>query len=167
MLKIRKAEIEDIPIIVDLAYKTWFITYQNIISKEQIDFMFGEMYTPEALLKQMDFLGHQFYIGFENDKPVGFSSISEMINEKDKTYKVHKLYLLPEIQAKGFGRTMLTFLEDFLKAKKVQFLILNVNRNNPAFHFYKKMNYQIREIVDIPFGDFELNDYIMGKNLQA
>jgi hypothetical protein len=44
-------------------------------------------------------------------------------------------------------------------------MLLNVNRNNPAIDFYKKMKYQIIETVDIPLDKFWLNDYIMKKDL--
>ncbi len=165
MLNIRVATIEDIPQIVEIAYNTWFNTYDNIISKEQIDFMFGEMYTPEALWKQMDFLGHRFLIGEENGVVVGFASFSEMIHEKEKTSKVHKLYFLPSTHKKGFGKMMLSHIEDQLRAENYHYLILNVNRSNPAYHFYLKLNYIVRESIDIPYGEFMLNDYVMEKNI--
>lgn len=44
-------------------------------------------------------------------------------------------------------------------------LVLNVNRNNPTVHFYEKLGYTIGEIIDIPYYDFVLNDYIMVKSL--
>lgn len=167
MLVIREATINDIPEIVEISFQTWFKTYENIISKEQIDYMFGEMYTPEALWKQMDFLGHRFYIAEEDGVPVGFASMSEMIHESDKTAKVHKLYLLPSTHKKGYGKMMLLYLEDVLRTENYRFLILNVNRNNPAYHFYLKLNYSIRETIDIPYGDFMLNDYVMEKNIST
>ena len=54
-LSIKIASIEDIPAIVKIAYDTWFVTYQDVISQAQIEYMFGEMYTPESIYKQMDF----------------------------------------------------------------------------------------------------------------
>jgi hypothetical protein len=43
---------------------------------------------------------------------------------------------------------------------------LNVNINNPAYHFYIKMDFTVRERIDIPYGKFMLNDFVMEKNLQ-
>ncbi len=165
MLKIIKADINNIKEIVSIAYDTWFPTYKNVISQEQIDFMFGEMYTPEAIYKQMDFLGHEFYIAYENERAVGFASISEMIHETPSTYKIHKLYFLPETQGKGYGKEMLSYLEKEYK-EHAEFVILNVNINNPAYHFYLKMKYTVRERIDIPYGEFMLNDYVMEKNIK-
>ena len=164
MLTILKADSQHIPEIVHIAYDTWFPTYKNMISQKQIDFMFGEMYTPEAIYKQMDFLGHQFYIAYDNQEAVGFASVSEMIHETEPTYKIHKLYFLPSAQGKGCGKEMLNYLENEY-VEKATFLILNVNINNPAYQFYLKMNYVVRERIDIPFGEFMLNDYVMEKKL--
>lgn len=164
MISIVKADTLHIPEIVHIAYETWFPTYKNVISQEQIDFMFGEMYTPEAIYKQMDFLGHQFYIAYEEATPVGFASVSEMVHESPSTYKIHKLYFLPSTHGKGYGSAMLNYLEKEY-AEKATFLILNVNINNPAYHFYLKMNFTVRERIDIPFGEFMLNDYVMEKKL--
>lgn len=159
--------VNHIPQIVEIAYKTWFVTYENVISKEQIDFMFGEMYTPEAIWKQMDFLGHRFFVFELNGIAIGFASISEMIHEEQKTAKVHKLYFLPNMHGKGYGKDLLHFLENLCRNEGYEYLILNVNRNNPAYHFYTKMNYSIRETIDIPYGDFMLNDYVMEKKLKV
>jgi ribosomal protein S18 acetylase RimI-like enzyme len=167
MLKIRNSKIEDIPSIVEIAYNTWFKTYENIISKEQIDFMFGEMYTPEAIYKQIDFLGHRFLIAEENGVDVGFASFSEMLHENIKTAKVHKLYFLPSTHKKGYGKMMLSHIEELLSKENYHFLILNVNRNNPAFQFYQKLNYSVRESIDIPYGNYILNDYVMEKNIST
>lgn len=165
MLKIIPANIENIPTIVDLAYKTWFVTYENIISKEQIEYMFGEMYTPEAILKQMEFLKHQFLIIYSDDAPLGFASFSEIIELEPTTYKLHKLYLLPEAQGKNLGSILINEVENIARNANAEYLILNVNRNNSAYHFYLKNGYEVRESIDIPFAEFVLNDYVMEKKL--
>lgn len=165
MLEIKKAEIENIAEIVNIAKLTWFPTYKNVISQEQIDFMFGEMYTPESIYKQMGFLGHVFYIAYQDNMPVGFASLSEMIHEPSVTYKIHKLYFLPEVHGNGYGKLMLEYLENKYKDIATRF-ILNVNINNPAYHFYLKMKFRVCERVDIPYGEFMLNDYVMEKELK-
>ncbi len=165
MLKIEIADTENIPTIVDIAYKTWFPTYKNVISQEQIDFMFGEMYTPEAIFKQMEFLKHTFLIIYSDDAALGFASFSEIIDLEPKTFKLHKLYLLPEAQGKNVGSQLIAEVEKLVNNANAEYLILNVNRNNSAYHFYLKKGYTVRETVDIPFAEFVLNDYVMEKKL--
>jgi ribosomal protein S18 acetylase RimI-like enzyme len=96
---------------------------------------------------------------------LGFASFSEIIDLEPKTYKLHKLYLLPESQGKNVGSHLITEIEKKSKNKEAEYLILNVNRNNSAYHFYLKKGYTVRETVDIPFAEFVLNDYVMEKKL--
>lgn len=51
-MKIRIAFVNDIPKIVDVASKTWHNTYKNIISQEQIDFMFEKCTLPMLYLNK-------------------------------------------------------------------------------------------------------------------
>ena len=163
-LSIKLASIEDIPAIVKIAYDTWFVTYQDVISQAQIEYMFGEMYTPESIYKQMDFYKHAFLILYQAEMPIGFASYGKL-EEPINTYKLHKLYLLPIEQNKGFGRMLLNEVEKQVADLGADHLHLNVNRKNPALSFYEKLGYEIIEIVDIPFAEFWLNDFILSKKI--
>jgi GNAT superfamily N-acetyltransferase len=163
-LSIKLASIEDIPAIVKIAYDTWFVTYQDVISQAQIEYMFGEMYTPESIYKQMDFYKHAFLILYQAEIPIGFASYGKL-EEPINTYKLHKLYLLPSEQNKGFGRMLLNEVEKQVADLGADHLHLNVNRKNPALSFYEKLGYEIIETVDIPFAEFWLNDFILSKKI--
>ena len=52
MIRISIATSNDIPIIQEIAHKTWPITYGTILSKTQFDFMMDLMYSDESLLEQ-------------------------------------------------------------------------------------------------------------------
>ena len=163
-LSIKLASIEDIPAIVKIAYDTWFVTYQDVISQAQIEYMFGEMYTPESIYKQMDFYKHAFLILYQAEMPIGFASYGKL-EEPINTYNLHKLYLLPIEQNKGFGRMLLNEVEKQVADLGADHLHLNVNRKNPALSFYEKLGYEIIETVDIPFAEFWLNDFILSKKI--
>jgi GNAT superfamily N-acetyltransferase len=163
-VSIKLASIEDIPTIVKIAYNTWFVTYEDVISQAQIEYMFGEMYTPESIFKQMDFYKHAFLILYQADRPIGFASYGKL-EEPINTYKLHKLYLLPSEQNKGFGRILLSEVEKEVAGLGANYLHLNVNRKNPALSFYEKLGYEIIETVDIPFAEFWLNDYVLAKKI--
>jgi hypothetical protein len=58
---------------------------------------------------------------------------------------------------------MLAEAESLAKKSGYSTLTLNVNRFNPSFHFYQQAGYLIKKQVDIPFGPFVLNDFILEK----
>jgi hypothetical protein len=45
-------------------------------------------------------------------------------------------------------------------------LDLNVNRFNPAQHFYKKLGFKIIGEEDVPIGQYFMNDYVMRLELR-
>lgn len=162
-MKIRIAFVNDIPKIVEVAAATWKQTYAPIISQEQIDFMYERMYTQEAILQQMQ-EGHTFLIGTNNEQTLGF--VSYYIREDNILY-IPKLYVKPESQGKGIGRMLLEEVEKIALKNKIDFLELNVNRKNTAMYFYKKQGFELNEKVDIAYGKFWLNDYILRKKIQS
>lgn len=52
--------------------------------------------------------------------------------------------------------------------QKYNSITLNVNRFNfKAVNAYKKYGFKVKESIDIPYGDFILNDYIMTFSLDT
>ncbi len=97
--------------------------------------------------------------------PCGYISIER---EEKKLFHLQKIYLIPEVQGKGLGRTLieygLNFIRSFeLKSCRVE---LNVNRKNKAVGFYKKMGFEITKSGDFEIGDgLYMNDYIMSMEI--
>lgn len=161
-MEIKLATINDISTIQDVANRTWFVTYEKLLSKEQLFFMFEMMYSNESLEKQ--FLdGQNFYIAYENGMAYGFVSVEK---QSDEIFHLHKLYVDPLKQGTGLGRKLITRV--FQHARKNSctpencYVELNVNRNNKALDFYKHVGMNVDRTVDIPIGEgFYMNDYIM------
>jgi len=160
-MRIRKATLQDIPVISELAEKIWWPSYRNIISDEQISFMLKDMYSEESLKEQMD-SGIEFILAERENTPVAFAGFS--LTEPG-IYKLHKLYVLPSEQGSGTGKKLILHISDFAREQGGKILELNVNRGNPASEFYKKAGFDIYRTVDIAYHNFVLNDYVMRKNL--
>lgn len=153
----------EIPALQKLALATWEPTYCNIISKEQIQYMYEVIYSEEALQKQMQ-NGQRFYFILEAAETVGFLSFS-CIDPEEGRFKLNKIYLLPEMQGRGFGRQALASAEEIVKKLHGKVLELNVNRLNEAKVFYENCGYKIVRVEDIPIGEYFMNDYVMEKTL--
>lgn len=164
-MKIRKAGLDDIPVIHKLAHEIWWPAYENILSEEQINFMLDKMYSEEALRLQIE-EGNEFLLAERGIEAVAFVSWSYPAKTEEQTAKLHKIYIHPSEQGKGTGRKLISFVENKARKKGGKVLELNVNRNNPALYFYKKMGFQISHQADIPYYQFYMNDYIMRKYLQ-
>ncbi len=159
---IKRATVDDIPTIIAIQEKTWEPTYSEILSREQIEYMFEKIYSASALTIQMTDGKQQFLILLNDGVPQGFASVS---GDHPDFYKLHKIYVLPSSQGTGAGKYLLQEMEDFVRSVGGKTLALNVNRYNKAKSFYEKMGYVVVREEDIPFGPYWMNDYILEKQL--
>ena len=159
---IKHGNVTDIPTIIAIQEKTWEPTYREILSPEQIVYMFEKIYSPEALENQMTEGGQQFLLLFDAEIPVGFAAVSQ---EEPGYFKLHKIYVLPSTQGTGAGKSLITEVEKYVRNLGGKTLSLNVNRFNKAKTFYEKMNFHVVREEDIPIGPYWMNDYVLEKEL--
>lgn len=165
MITISEATIKDIKVIREIAFKTWPVTYGEILSRAQIDYMLDLFYSEETLTDKLVNIGHDFLVLKENEIYLGFASYEHHYLNSNCT-RLHKLYFLPEYQGKGMGKLMLDKIVALAKENRSDKLSLNVNRFNKAYVFYQKMGFEIVAEEDISIGQgYLMEDYIMEKQL--
>lgn len=158
---ITKAAVTDIPVIQSIAYKTWPSTYDKILSSAQTQYMLEQFYSLDAISTQMLEQNQQFLLASIKGEHMGYAGY-ELNYKNVGTTKLHKLYVLPTIQGKNIGRTLLNEVITNAKANGQRCLQLNVNRDNIAVHFYNRIGFKVIAQEDIPIGhNYFMNDYIM------
>ena len=163
MLSIKNAGLKDIPLIRELCFKVWPQTYSGIISTEQIEYMLELMYSEQSLQKQMIEQDCQFIFVYDEQEPVGFASFSEA---EPGTFKLHKIYILPNQQGKGTGKFVIDYIINEIKPKGAKALQLQVNKRNNAKSFYEKLGFVELYQHDFPIGNnYVMDDYVMEKKL--
>jgi ribosomal protein S18 acetylase RimI-like enzyme len=166
MITIITATTNDYKTIRDIAHQTWPIAYGEILPKAQLDYMLGVFYNDEALKDSVLNKGHHFVLAKEGEETLGFASYEHNYIQKQQT-KIHKIYILPQTQGKGIGKTLIDFIENVAKENHSTALSLNVNRSNKALHFYQKLGFEIIGEVDIELDyGYLMEDYVMEKKIQ-
>ena len=147
-------------IVRDLAFAIWPATYGLILSKAQLDYMLANFYALANLEKQM-IAGQIFELLLEDTKVIGFVSY-EFNCKKTKLLKIHKIYLLPEKQGKGFGKFMIDEIVRIAKSNDQKGIFLNVNKYNKAKFFYEKAGFVVskEEVINIGNG-YVMDDFVM------
>ena len=152
-------------VVREIAQITWPITYREILSSEQLDYMFEWMYNLETLQNQVE-EGQLFYVLKENGKPLGFIGI-ELFSSEKNDLKIQKIYVLPDAQGKGVGKKLIEKAIEIAQEKGIEQVILNVNRFNKAVSFYQKLGFKISSEVNIDIGKgYLMEDYIMNYTIK-
>jgi diamine N-acetyltransferase len=164
-MQIKKAGIEDIATIQELAEVIWPKAYAQIISATQLRYMLDLIYSKPALISQLE-KGHQFILAIENNEAIGFASFSQKNEIESTTFRLHKIYVLPNVPTKGIGSFLLSYVCNESIQQGATQLELNVNKYNPAMQFYLKKGFTVLrdEVIDIGEG-YVMDDYVMVKKL--
>ena len=165
MFQIRKATLDDISLINELAWIVFPHTYKELLTEGQIEYMMDWMYSPANLQKQMTEDGHIYFIAYKDEEPAGYLSIQP---EGEHTYHLQKIYVLPHFQGMKLGKLLFNHAIKAIKELHPEpcQMRLNVNRENKAVTFYQRMGMVKVDEGDFPIGNgYYMNDYIMGLDI--
>jgi len=165
MLTLRKATSDDCILIHELAALVFPVTYCELLSKDQLDYMFEWMYAPENIRKQMEVDHHVYFIAYKDEIPCGYVSVEQQ--EKD-LFHLQKIYVLPEFQGHHIGNFLFQSAIDYIREIHPApcLMELNVNRHNKALQFYEKLGMRKLREGDFHIGNgYYMNDYIMGLDI--
>jgi diamine N-acetyltransferase len=166
MISIKEGTLDDVATIHQLAHKIWPVAYKKILQQDQLDYMLDMMYSHEALTYQIEQQKHTFFLIYRESTPVGFASIQPKYKISNAIFRLNKLYILPELQGKGYGKKLLGHILCYIKPLEAYILELNVNRNNQAVNFYQRNGFIIVREEDIAIGKgFFMNDYVMQREV--
>ena len=160
MISFQKASEKDIPLLRELAKKSWNAAYKDILSQEQIDYMLAEMYSSETLSEQIKNKNYHYFFIISENQSAGLMGF-EFHYEKDTT-KLHRIYLLEDFKGKGLGKTAMNFLKEKVAASSDNRIILNVNKENNAQKVYESQGFKVygEGIFDIGNG-YVMDDFLM------
>ena len=145
----------------ELAQIIWPICYKNILSIEQISYMMDMMYSTSVIEKEVEEGIHYYFIELDS-QIAGYVAWGPWENVPS-TAKLHKLYLLPQMQGQKIGNIVINLVKQQVKASGCCRIRLNVNReNNNAIKCYSNNNFTMVQIENNDIGNgFYMMDYVM------
>ncbi len=161
-MKLIQATLENIPLIQDLARRSWENAYADILSAEQMEYMLSEMYSEKEIASHFQNPDYHYYLIFDENNGSYEGFIGYQHHYEDKTTKLHRIYLTPESKGKGFGKEALQFINGQVSENGNSRIILNVNKHNVARKFYESQGYRVYDegVFDIGNG-FVMDDFLM------
>lgn len=161
-MKFIKATENDIPLIQDLARRSWESAYAEILSAEQMEYMLTEMYSAKEIGVHLQNPDYHYYLIRDETENTFEGFIGYENRYEEKTTKLHRIYLVPESKGKGYGKDALVFLKDKVNTSGDERIILNVNKYNTARKFYEYQGFTVygEGVFDIGNG-YVMDDYLM------
>lgn len=160
-MKVLEATPKDIPLIQDLAKRSWEMAYSKILSPAQISYMMAEMYSEKEISSQMENPDWRYFLIKDDEGNFG-GFIGYQFNYEPQTTKLHRIYMVPESKGKGLGKFALNYLKNHVSENDNERIILNVNKYNNAKDFYESQGFKVYEegVFDIGNG-YVMDDYLM------
>lgn len=163
-LAIRSASEAEIPALRALAERVWRVSYAEMLTAAQIDYMLSWMYAPETIARELS-EGVVWETAWLDGEMVGFHSCT--FDAAEERLKLNKLYLLPELQGSGLGQQMLERVHTLAAQRRARQVWLQVNKNNTrALRAYERAGYEVERsaVFDIG-GGFVMDDFIMTRSI--
>jgi len=129
-----------------LMKEIYFSAYQHFW-KDKGNWYVNSQYSDKNIEKELLEENADYYFVVFKDKIIGNFRIlwDQKLPglEHKKSVKLHRVYLHPNTQGNGVGKTLLTWLEKTAEKKGCELLWLDAMDEQPqAFQFYKKQGYQ-------------------------
>lgn len=145
-----------------LARSIWHEHYTPIIGAGQVAYMLKHFQSMEAMQKQVD-NGFEYYLLSVDGQDLGYLGFQE----EGKELFLSKVYLQKAMRGQGYGRLMITFVEEQLEQRQLDQIRLTVNKFNTAsIRAYEKMGFhRTRALVQEIGQGYVMDDFEYVKSI--
>lgn len=153
-------ERREIETVARLAREIWLPHYQSIIGSAQVEYMLHHLQSAAAVQQQIE-QGVSYLLLEYQQRAVGYFSFKAQA----KCCFISKLYVLAELQGRGFGRRAMAFIEARARRAEQDVLALTVNKHNSdSIAAYQAWGFTVVKPVCMDIGGgFVMDDYRMEK----
>jgi ribosomal protein S18 acetylase RimI-like enzyme len=170
MIKIRTASPDDAPLIADLSRETFYETFAQDNTKENMDKFLELQFTREVLLKEVGAPDNIFLLAYDGDDVVGYARVRENNNPPslgtNDAIEIARIYARKTSIGKGVGKALMQACIDIAIKKKRKFAWLGVwEKNLRAFNFYESWGFEKFDEQPFQLGDDMQTDWLMKKKI--
>lgn len=170
-VRIRKANIIDIDLIVKLGIQTQLETFQKDNKPEVLEAYIVENFNPKIIKNELKDENSAYFITEKDDIAIGFVKMRRDNDAENKlagenAIELQRIYIVESEKGKGFGKLQLEFCENIAKTEGYDIIWLGVwEKNHFAMEFYKRNGFEMFGSHPFMFGGEVQNDFIMRKRL--
>jgi diamine N-acetyltransferase len=160
-LSVREATNEDAVLIADISRQTFYDTFADANTKENMDLFLSTQFTKGKLMLEVGSLGNTFLLAQDGDKVAGYVKLREsrppQLLGTSRAIEIARLYSMVDRIGKGVGKVLMQASLDWSKQKGADAVWLGVwEKNQRAIEFYTKWGFE----------KFDETDFLLGKDVQ-
>lgn len=169
-MDIRKATLNDIKLLQDIGRKTFFETFSESNSEENMRKYLEDGFSIEKLTEELDNKHSEFYFAVIDENVLGYLKLNFGASQTElkdtDSLEIERIYVLQEYHGKKVGQVLYEKGIQVAYEKEAIYVWLGVWEENPrAIRFYKKNGFVEFDKHIFKLGDDEQTDIMMKKKL--
>ena len=169
-MKIKKCSLDDILDLQKIYRQTFFETFSEQNSEENMRIFLDKAYNEEKLKSEIKDKESETFLAVENQKILGVLKINtgnaETESGLENSLEIQRIYILKESKGLGIGTVFMNLAEKKARELGVSFIWLGVwEKNFPAQKFYTDKGFRRFSEHDFVLGDDIQTDFLMKKEL--
>jgi len=170
MIRIRKAKIEEVPAVRELAIEVYNDTFAEHNTPENLEAFFKDTYDLEKFNKEFYEADAVLYVALDDLKIIGFLRLRKS-NEVDEYLgtnhlELQRLYIHSDYHGSAVSKMFMEEALAYAKKKKYEWIWLGVwEKNFRAQKFYSKWGFERFSEHIFQMGDDPQTDWLMKKKL--
>lgn len=170
-ISIIKAELHDIEKLQKIGRQTFFETFSESNSEENMQNYLDEGFSIEKLTAELTDTNSEFYFTVLNEEVNGYLKLnfgdSQTELKDNNALEIERIYVSKEFHGKSVGQLLFDKAIEVAKHKNADYIWLGVWEGNPrAINFYKKNGFVEFDKHIFKLGDDEQIDIMMKLNLK-
>lgn len=169
-MKIKKCSLDDILDLQKIYRQTFFETFSEQNSEENMRIFLDKAYSEEKLKSEIEDKESETFLAVENQKILGVLKINtgnaETESGLENSLEIQRIYILKESKGVGIGTVLMNLAEKKARELGVAFIWLGVwEKNFPAQKFYTDKGFRRFSEHAFVLGDDIQTDFLMKKEL--
>jgi len=169
---LKKASKIDIADLQDIGRQTFFETFADCNTEENMQKYLSESYSFEKLTNEISDVNSEFYLAKIDKKTIGYLKINfdqaQTEIQDEQALEIERIYVLKEFQGQKTGQLLYDKAFQIAQKKNAQYIWLGVwEKNIKAIRFYRKIGFVEFDHHIFKLGDDEQTDILMKLDLKG
>ena len=169
-MKIEKATIEDIDLLLEMGKTTFSQTFAANNTPENMAAYMNRAFTHEKLKSELENPNSEFYLVRIDEKAIGYLKINTASAQTEPqphdTLEIERIYVLEDFYGHGIGLKLLEKAITIAREKHLKSIWLGVwEQNHRALRFYEKNGFQVFDKHIFKMGTDDQTDLMMRLSL--